>query len=54
VTDHQKDQLISSLMYYLPMDIRGKVMREVPDAYNAYCGYTVVEVVRASDGSKPA
>jgi hypothetical protein len=42
MTDHQKDQLIVSLMHYLPLDVRGKVMHEVPQAYNAFCGREVV------------
>lgn len=47
MSDHQKNQLIDALMHYLPMDVRGKVMREVPAAYNAYCGREVVKVVPA-------
>lgn len=52
MTDHHKNQLLDALMHYLPMDVRGKVMREVPAAYNAYCGSGVVHVVRTSDGEK--
>lgn len=42
MTDHQKNQLLDALMHYLPMDVRRKVMHEVPQAYNAWCGREVV------------
>jgi hypothetical protein len=50
MTDHERKQLLDALMYYCPMDLRAKVMREVPQAYNAYCGTTIVEVRHTSDG----
>jgi hypothetical protein len=50
MTDHERRQLLDALMYYCPMDLRAKVMREVPQAYNAYCGKTIVEVRHTSDG----
>lgn len=48
--DHHKDQLIEVLMHYLPMEIRGHLMRQCPEAYNGYCGSEVVRVVRTCDG----
>ncbi len=50
MSNHHKDQLIEALMYYLPMDVRGKIMRDVPAAYNSYCGAEVVRVSVASTG----
>lgn len=44
MTDRQKDLLLTALMYRATPDVRGAVMREVPDAYNAYCGREVVSV----------
>lgn len=50
MSNHHKDQLIGALMYYLPMEVRAKIMRDVPAAYNAYCGSEVVVVTVKSDG----
>ena len=36
MTDHQREQLLTALMYYLPMDIRQQIARELPEAYAAY------------------
>lgn len=44
MTDHQRQQLLDALMHYLPMDVRRKIMLEVPQAYNAYCGREIVRV----------
>lgn len=52
MSDHHKTQLIDAFMYYCPMDVRGKLMREVPEAYNAYCGRDVVRVTRVCDGTE--
>jgi hypothetical protein len=43
MTQHQKDQLLDAVMYHLPIDVREKVMREVPEAYNAYCGRDILQ-----------
>lgn len=57
MTSHQQEQLIEALMYRVSQEQRAHVMREVPDAYNAYCRMRrpgvapIVEVVRVSDGS---
>jgi hypothetical protein len=50
MTERQKDLLLAALMYRVLPEGRAHLMREVPDAYNAWCGGTVVQVVRASDG----
>ncbi len=50
MSNHHKDQLIDALMYYLPMDVRAKIVRDVPAAYNAYCGSPVAQVSIVSDG----
>ncbi len=47
---HHRDQLLDALMHYLPMDVRGKIMREVPAAYNAWVGRDVLTVTVTSDG----
>ena len=44
MTEHEARQLLDAVMYYLPMDVRHKIMREVPLAYNAYCGREIVKV----------
>lgn len=49
MSDQHKDQLLRALMYYLPMDVRGKVIRDVPAAYNAFHGREIVKVVRVED-----
>jgi len=46
---HHKDQLLAVLFHYMDQPLRGKVMREAPVAYNAYCGREIVRVVRTSD-----
>ena len=50
ITVRQKDLLLMQLMYRCTPQQRGHLMREVPDAYNAYCGSAVVQVIRTSDG----
>ena len=44
MTDHQRQQLLDALMHYVGPDVRRKVMRELPLAYNAYCGREIVKV----------
>lgn len=51
MTDHQKNLLIDTFMYYCPMDIRGKLIREVPQAYNAYIGSDVAKVTINQEAS---
>jgi len=50
MTDRQKDLLLAALMYRVLPEGRAHLMREVPDAYNAWCGGNVVEVRIVSDG----
>jgi hypothetical protein len=50
LTDHQKDQLLKILGYYMSQELRQKVMLEAPQAYNAWMGREVVRVHRMSDG----
>ena len=50
MTTRQKDLLLMTLMYRLKPEGRAHLMREVPDAYNAYCDREVVRVIRVSDG----
>ena len=53
MTDRQKTLLLEACMYRVTPEQRGFLMREVPDAYNAWCGNAVVQVVRVSDGEVP-
>lgn len=58
ISEHYKDQLLSVLTYYMGPDLRGKLMREAPEAYNAYCEASrvtngpILKVVRTSEGTK--
>jgi hypothetical protein len=47
--EHHKDQLLDALMYYLPIEVRGKIINEVPAAYNDYHGREIAVVVRADE-----
>jgi len=44
MTDHQKDQILQVIKYYMTPELRERIMREVPVAYNAWVGFPVVEV----------
>ena len=44
MTNHQKDQILQVIKYYMTSELRERIMREVPVAYNAWVGYAVVEV----------
>jgi hypothetical protein len=44
MTNHQKDQILQVIKYYITTELRERIMREVPVAYNAWVGYAVVEV----------
>ena len=46
----QCELLLDALMYRIKPEGRALLMRELPDAYNAYCGRDVARVVRVSDG----
>lgn len=37
LSEHHKVQLLECLGYYMPMDLRLKVARELPEAYQAWC-----------------
>lgn len=45
ITNHQKDQLLAVLGYYMGLELRGRVMAEAPLAYNAWMGREIVRVV---------
>jgi len=49
MTDHQKDQILQVIKYYMTPELRERIMREVPVAYNAWVGYAVVEVKEVHD-----
>ena len=44
MTNHQKDQILKVVEYYMTPRLREMISREVPMAYNAWVGYPVVEV----------
>jgi hypothetical protein len=48
MTNHQKDQILNVVQYYMTPELRERIMREVPVAYNAWVGYAVVEVKEAN------
>jgi len=48
MTNHQKDQILQVIKYYMTSELRERIMREVPVAYNAWVGYAVVEVKEVS------
>jgi hypothetical protein len=50
MTSRQKDLLLMQCMFRVNPEQRRHLMIEVPDAYNAWCGNDVVQVVRTSDG----
>lgn len=51
MTCRQKELLLMQCMFRVNPEQRRKLMAEVPDAYNAWCGGNpVVEVARVSDG----
>jgi hypothetical protein len=50
LTEQQKDQLLDFFAYYLPSDLRYRLMAELPRCDNAWCGREVVRVIHTSDG----
>jgi hypothetical protein len=51
MTDHEKDMVLAAVKHYMKPDLRARVMREVPDAYNAWVGRDVVDVVSVNGGN---
>lgn len=49
VSRYHLEQLVNFLFYNMDQPLRGQLMRELPDAYNAAVGYPVVKVVRVKD-----
>jgi hypothetical protein len=39
MTNHQKDQILNVVQYYMTPELRERIMKEVPIAYNAWIGY---------------
>lgn len=50
MTHHQMEQLLAACKHYMPMEMRGKIMAELPYAYNAWMGGDYVKVVAVSSG----
>ena len=50
--EHQKNQLLDLLELYMTQDVRHKIMRELPQAYNAWMNRNddpIVVVVKRHD-----
>jgi hypothetical protein len=52
MTNHQKDQILNVVQYYMTPELRERIMREVPVAYNAWVGFPAVEVRVINDATK--
>ena len=52
MTNHQKEQILKVVEYYMTPELRERIMHEVPVAYNAWVGYPVVEVRVINDATK--
>ena len=52
MTRHEMELLLAVIKQHMDQDLRGKVMREVPLAYNAWCGRDVVQITRVSDNKR--
>jgi hypothetical protein len=52
MTNHQKDQILKVVEYYMTPRLREMISREVPMAYNAWVGYPVVEVREINAATK--
>lgn len=50
MNEHQKDQVLKIIAYYMPQELRQKVMMEAPQAYNAWMNGNIVEVRIADSG----
>ena len=46
--EYHKDQVLAVVKYYLKPELRRIIMREVPEAYNAWVGRTVMMTERVS------
>lgn len=53
LTNYQKDQLLHFFEYNMSMELRQKLMRELPEAYNRLVGMDVVEVVKRGSREEP-
>jgi hypothetical protein len=42
MTEYHKNQILMAVKYYMDSDLRRKLMRDCPAAYNALCERTVV------------
>ena len=42
MTEYHKNQILMAVKYYMDSDMRHKLMRDCPAAYNALCERTVV------------
>jgi hypothetical protein len=52
MSSRQAKQLLDCFMYHASQELRLQIMRELPEAYNAYHGRRILTVVRAEDGSE--
>ena len=52
MTDHEKNLVLAVVKHHMQPELRRKVMTSVPQAYNAWVGREVTQVIRKEDGSK--
>lgn len=49
MTHHEMEMLLACVKHYMPQDLRGKVMAELPQAYNSWMGGDYVQVSHVND-----
>lgn len=52
MTTHEMEMVLATVKHYMEPDLRAKVMREVPQAYNAWMDREIVKVIHTSDGRR--
>lgn len=46
LTDYYKSQLLNACFHYMPSHIRDQIMRDCPQAYNAYYQREILKVLK--------
>ena len=52
MTKHEMELVLAVVKHHMDMDLRAKVMREVPQAYNAWMGGEYIKAVHVTDGRR--
>ena len=50
MTEHQKDLILKIVQHYMTPELRARIMREAPVAYNAWHGRAILDVVQLVNG----